>query len=87
MKKLRKFLRIFSLKNREMIIRLLTRIRITNGSVHELYDALSTQINHEINESTLKQWFEENSLLYQRYTPQWAKKSKDLFVTGSRDSF
>ena len=84
-KKLRKFLSFFSLKNREMIIRLLTRIRILHGSIHELYDALSTQINHEINESTLKQWFEENGLLYQRYTPQWAKKSRDLFVTGSRD--
>jgi 2-polyprenyl-3-methyl-5-hydroxy-6-metoxy-1,4-benzoquinol methylase len=82
-KELRKFLRFFSLKNREQIIRFLSRIGILHGSVHELYDALSTQINHEINELTLKQWFAENDLSYHRYTPQWAKASKDLFVTGS----
>ena len=82
-KELRKFLRIFSLKNRERIIRLLTRFGIIHGSVHELYDALSTQINHEINELTFKQWFAENNLSYHRYTPQWAKASKDLFVTGA----
>jgi 2-polyprenyl-3-methyl-5-hydroxy-6-metoxy-1,4-benzoquinol methylase len=82
-KELRKFLRFFSLKNREQIIRFLSIIGILHGSVHELYDALSTQINHEINELTLKQWFAENDLSYHRYTPQWAKASKDLFVTGS----
>jgi hypothetical protein len=82
-KELRKFLRLFSLKNREQIIRFLSIIGILHGSVHELYDALSTQINHEINELTLKQWFAENDLSYHRYTPQWAKASKDLFVTGS----
>jgi 2-polyprenyl-3-methyl-5-hydroxy-6-metoxy-1,4-benzoquinol methylase len=81
-KELRKFLRFFSLKNREQIIRFLSRIGILHGSVHELYDALSTQINHEINELNLKQWFAENDLSYHRYTPQWAKASKDLFVTG-----
>lgn len=53
------------------------------GSVHELSDALSTQINHEIDELTLKKWFEEYCLRFQRYTPQWARESKDLFVTGS----
>ena len=83
-KKLRKFLKIFSLKNRERIIRLLSKTGIIHGSIHELYDALSTQINHEIDESTLKQWFEEKGLSYNRYTPEWAKESKDLFVTGSR---
>jgi 2-polyprenyl-3-methyl-5-hydroxy-6-metoxy-1,4-benzoquinol methylase len=82
-KELRKFLRLFSLKNREQIIRFLSIIGILHGSIHELYDALSTQINHEINELTLKQWFAENDLSYHRYTPQWAKASKDLFVTGS----
>lgn len=59
------------------------KTRVLHGSVHELYDALSTQINHEIDEATLKKWFEECNLLYQRYTPQWAQESKDLFVTGS----
>jgi hypothetical protein len=82
-KKLRKFLKIFSLKNRERIIRLLSQTRIIHGSIHELYDALSTQINHEIDEITLKQWFNEKDLSYNRYTPEWAKASKDLFVTGS----
>ena len=38
---------------------------------------------HEIDEATLKKWFEECNLLYQRYIPQWAQESKDLFVTGS----
>ena len=38
---------------------------------------------HEIDEATLKKWFEEFNLLYQRYIPQWAQESKDLFVTGS----
>jgi 2-polyprenyl-3-methyl-5-hydroxy-6-metoxy-1,4-benzoquinol methylase len=83
-KKLRKLLKIFSLKNRERIIRLLSKTGIIHGSIHELYDALSTQINHEIDEITLKQWFKEKSLSYNRYTPEWAKASKDLFVTGSR---
>jgi ubiquinone/menaquinone biosynthesis C-methylase UbiE len=83
-KKIRKLLKIFSLKNRERIIRLLIKTGILHGSVHELYDALSTQINHEIDESTLKKWFEDYRLLYQRYTPQWARESRDLFVTGSR---
>jgi 2-polyprenyl-3-methyl-5-hydroxy-6-metoxy-1,4-benzoquinol methylase len=83
-KTLRKVLRNFSLKNRERIIELLIRTGILHGSVHELYDTLSTQINHEINESSLKQWFEDKNLLYNRYTPEWAKESRDLFVTGSK---
>ena len=72
------------MKNRERIIELLTRIGVLHGSLHELYDTLSTQINHEINESSLKQWFEEKNLSYKRYTPEWAKESRDLFVTGSK---
>ena len=83
-KRLRKLLKIFSLKNRERIIRLFIKTGVLQGSVHEWYDALSTQINHEIEEPTVKQWFEEYRLLYKRYTPQWAHGSKDLFVTGSR---
>ena len=82
---MRKLLKFFSLKNRELIIRLLIKTGLLHGSVHELYDTLSTQINHEIKESILKQWFEEYNLKYQRYTPQWANKSRDLFVTGSRN--
>jgi hypothetical protein len=35
-------------------------------------------INHENDESILKQWFEEYNLIYPRYTPQWAQQSKDL---------
>jgi ubiquinone/menaquinone biosynthesis C-methylase UbiE len=83
-KRLRKLLKIFSLKNRERIIRLFIKTGVLHGSVHEWYDALSTQINHEIEEPTVKQWFEEFRLLYKRYTPQWAHGSKDLFVTGTR---
>ena len=83
-KRLRKLLKIFSLKNRERIIRLFIKTGVLHWSVHEVYDALSTQINHEIDEPTVKQWFEESHLLYKRYTPQWAHRSKDLFVTGSR---
>jgi 2-polyprenyl-3-methyl-5-hydroxy-6-metoxy-1,4-benzoquinol methylase len=82
----RKLLKLFSLKNRELIIRFLIKSGILHGSVHELYDTLSTQINHEIEESVLKGWFEEYNLKYQRYTPQWARNSRDLFVTGSKIS-
>ena len=82
----RKLLKLFSLKNRELIIRFLIKSGILHGSVHELYDTLSTQINHEIEESVLKGWFEEYNLKYQRYTPQWAHNSRDLFVTGSKIS-
>jgi 2-polyprenyl-3-methyl-5-hydroxy-6-metoxy-1,4-benzoquinol methylase len=85
-KGVRKLLKFFSLKNREFIIRFLIKTGFLHGSVHELYDTLSTQINHEIEESVLKGWFEEYNLKYQRYTPQWAHNSRDLFVTGSKIS-
>jgi hypothetical protein len=85
-KSLRKSLKFFSLKNREAIIHFLIKTGILHGSVHELYDSLSTQINHEIEESVLKRWFEEYNLKYQRYTPQWTRNSRDLFVTGSKIS-
>ncbi len=85
-KSLRKSLKFFSLKNREAIIQFLIKTGILHGSVHELYDSLSTQINHEIEESVLKRWFEEYNLKYKRYTPQWARNSRDLFVTGSKIS-
>jgi ubiquinone/menaquinone biosynthesis C-methylase UbiE len=85
-KRVRQLLKFFSLKNRELIIRFLIRIGFLHGSVHELYDTLSTQINHEIEETVLKGWFEEYNLKYQRYTPQWAHNSRDLFVTGSKIS-
>jgi hypothetical protein len=85
-KGVRKLLKFFSLKNRESIIRFLIKSGFLHGSVHELYDTLSTQINHEIEESVLKEWFEEYNLKYQRYTPQWAHNSRDLFVTGSKIS-
>ena len=75
-KRLRKLLKIFSLKNRERIIRLFIKTRVLHGSVHEVYDALSTQINHEMDESSLKQLFTMNDLFYYKYTPQWIKKAK-----------
>ena len=46
-KVLRKLLKFFSLKNRELIIRFLIKTGILHGSVHELYDTLSRQINKE----------------------------------------
>ncbi|OLD41725.1 MAG: hypothetical protein AUI60_00715 [Thaumarchaeota archaeon 13_1_40CM_2_39_4] len=83
--RLRKLLGLISFKNRERVIRLLIRFGVLQGSVHALFDALSTRINHEISESTLKEWFLENDLEYRSYVPQWAKSSKDLFVTGRRN--
>ena len=83
---MRKLLKFFSLKNRELIIRFLIKTGFLHGSVHELYDTLSTQINHEIEEAILKGWFEEYNLKYQRHTPQWAHNTRDLFVTGSKIS-
>jgi 2-polyprenyl-3-methyl-5-hydroxy-6-metoxy-1,4-benzoquinol methylase len=82
-KTVRKILGLFSLPKREKIIKLLIRIGILHGSIHELFDTLSTQINFEITEDELKKWFSQNNLTYRKYTPKWANKSRDLFVTGS----
>ncbi|MGN6350941.1 MAG: class I SAM-dependent methyltransferase [Candidatus Nitrosocosmicus sp.] len=82
-KTVRKILGLFSLPNREKIIKILIKIGVLHGSVHELFDTLSTQINFEISEEELKKWFSQNNLAYRKYTPQWAKKSRDLFVTGT----
>ncbi len=70
--------------NRERLIKMLIRIGILHGSVHELFDTLSTQINFEISEDEIKKWFSEHNLIYYRYTPQWAKTSRDIFVTGTK---
>jgi 2-polyprenyl-3-methyl-5-hydroxy-6-metoxy-1,4-benzoquinol methylase len=83
-KTLRKILGFFSLTNRERLIKMLIRIGILHGSVHELFDTLSTQINFEISEDEIKKWFSEHNLIYHRYTPQWAKTSRDIFVTGTK---
>jgi len=83
-KTLRKILGFFSLTNRERLIKMLIRIGILHGSVHELFDTLSTQINFEISEDEIKKWFSEHNLIYYRYTPQWAKTSRDIFVTGTK---
>jgi len=89
-KMLRGILGPFSLPHREAIIRLLIKTGLAHGwSVHELFDELSTRINHEISENVLKEWFEANSLSCVRYTPQYAKNlgtDKDIFVTGSRSA-
>jgi 2-polyprenyl-3-methyl-5-hydroxy-6-metoxy-1,4-benzoquinol methylase len=81
-KMLRRFLRLFSLKNRDKIICRLVKSGILHGSIHELFDSLSTQINHEMSEHQLKKWFAEYGLEYHKYVPQWAKSSRDLFVSG-----
>lgn len=83
-KTLRRILGVFSLKYRELIIRALVKLGILHGSIHELFDSLSTQINYEIPETELKSWFEERNLNYICHTPQWAKASRDLFVTGKK---
>lgn len=83
-KMVRKILGLFSLSNREKLIKILIRIGVLHGSVHELFDTLSTQINFEIAEEELRKWFSQNNLTYRKYTPKWANKSRDLFVTGSR---
>jgi hypothetical protein len=77
---------MFSFESRERVIRLLIKLNILHGSVHELFDALSPRINHEISESLLKEWFAEAGLEYRQYVPQWAKGSRDLFATGKRIS-
>ncbi|MDE1816516.1 MAG: methyltransferase domain-containing protein [Thaumarchaeota archaeon] len=83
-KTLRWILGLFSINDRESIIRLLVRLGILHGSIHELFDSLSTQINHEIPETELRSWFEEHNLSYMHHTPQWSKTSRDLFVTGKK---
>jgi 2-polyprenyl-3-methyl-5-hydroxy-6-metoxy-1,4-benzoquinol methylase len=83
-KTLRKIMRSLSLPNREKLIKMLIKMRILCGSVHELFDTLSTQINFEIPEEELKKWFYQNNLTYRKYVPQWVKKSRDLFVTGTK---
>jgi 2-polyprenyl-3-methyl-5-hydroxy-6-metoxy-1,4-benzoquinol methylase len=83
-KVLRKAMSIFSLKNRERIIRVLIKVGVLQGSVHELFDALSTQINYEIKQDELKKWFAQHAITYRQYTPNWASASKDLFITGTR---
>jgi len=65
---------------------MLIRMGFLHGSVHELFDTLSTQINFEISEEELKKWFSIYNLTYRRYTPQWVKESRDLFVTGKRSA-
>jgi 2-polyprenyl-3-methyl-5-hydroxy-6-metoxy-1,4-benzoquinol methylase len=83
-KALRKAMGFFSLKSRERIIRIMIKLGVLRGSVHELFDALSTQINYEIKRDELKKWFAHHALIYREYTPNWAMASKDLFVTGIR---
>jgi 2-polyprenyl-3-methyl-5-hydroxy-6-metoxy-1,4-benzoquinol methylase len=83
-KTLRKIMGFLSLPNREKAIKMLIKMGILHGSVHELFDTLSTQINFEISEEELKKWFSRYNLTYHRYTPQWVKESRDLFVTGKR---
>ena len=75
-KRLRKLLKIFSLKNRERIIRLFIKTGILHGGVHEVYDALSTQINHEMDESSLKQLFTMNYLFFINTHQNGLKKAK-----------
>lgn len=79
---LRGIIGLFSFKNREMIIRLLIKMNLLHGNVHELFDALSPKINHEISETCIKEWFVANGLQYRKYVPKWAQRSRDLFVTG-----
>jgi 2-polyprenyl-3-methyl-5-hydroxy-6-metoxy-1,4-benzoquinol methylase len=81
---LRALINLFSLKNRERIIRLLRDVHILHGNVHELFDALSPKINHEISESSLKEWFSAAGLEYRQHVPRWAGGSRDLFATGKR---
>ena len=83
-KALRKIMGFLSIPNREKLIKILIRTGIIHGSVHELFDTLSTQINFEISEDELKKWFYQYNLTFRKYTPQWVKKSRDLFVTGTK---
>jgi ubiquinone/menaquinone biosynthesis C-methylase UbiE len=81
---LRRLVSMFSFKGRERVIRLLVKLGILHGSVHELFDALSPKINHEITEPSLKEWFRAAGLEYRQHVPQWARGSRDLFATGRR---
>lgn len=79
---LRGLIGMFSFKNRERIIRLLIKINVLHSNVHELFDALSPKINHEISETSMKNWFAAEGLEYRQYVPRWVRRSSDLFITG-----
>lgn len=81
---LRKLLDPFSFREKKRLIKLLIKIGVLHGDAHEWFDALSPRINHEISESQLLRWFDSNGLDYKRYTPKWAKRSRDIFATGRK---
>lgn len=82
-KMLRKILNLLSFKTRERLLSLMIKMRILHGDVHGCFDALSPKLNHEIKEAELRSWFDEHELSYRAYVPQWAKRSRDIFATGS----
>lgn len=81
---LRRLFMPLSFKNKKSLITFLIKAGIMHGDVHQWFDILSPRINHEIGNLEIQNWFSVNGLTYNRYTPQWAEESGDIFATGRK---